>query len=144
MYGIKVQDLNADYVVMARESLDGFAIAGVPGAFWVEYFPILQFIPSWVPGANFKRIAEQYRPVVQQALRQPFQVVKDSIARVLTRSLSSRLRFFVYTKPTEPQKFAYLRDEGPDSLYPTEVRRVRKLLGARTSSHGGDGSRLRR
>ncbi|KAJ3483939.1 hypothetical protein NLI96_g5970 [Meripilus lineatus] len=78
-YGIKIEDLNAEYVVIAREAVEGVVRAGVPGAFWIEYLPFLKFIPSWVPGAAFKRVSEYYKPFIQRMIHQPFQFVKDSL-----------------------------------------------------------------
>ncbi|KAJ7468777.1 hypothetical protein FB451DRAFT_1401131 [Mycena latifolia] len=31
-----------------------------PGAFLIEVLPILKYVPSWFPGANFKRLAKKY------------------------------------------------------------------------------------
>lgn len=84
VYGIKVKDLDADYVVIAREAMEGVGVAGTPGKFWVEFFPFLRFIPSWFPGAGFKRFAEYYSPFVQEMVRRPFQIVKSSLVRTMS------------------------------------------------------------
>ena len=82
VYGIKIDDLNAEYVTVAQEALEGIGIAGLPGMFWVEYLPFLRFIPSWVPGARFKRFAEYYKEFVTRMVEQPFEVVRKSLVSI--------------------------------------------------------------
>ena len=37
--------------------MSGGSEAGILGAFWVEFLPILKYVPSWFPGAGFQRKA---------------------------------------------------------------------------------------
>ncbi len=59
VYDKSITDMNDEYVVVAQDALTGVNVAGVPGAFWVEYFPFLKNIPGWVPGVTFKKFAKQ-------------------------------------------------------------------------------------
>jgi hypothetical protein len=56
-YGIVIQESDDPYVSIAEESLNGLgvALAGIPGAFWVDLIPIMKYVPSWFPGAGFQR-----------------------------------------------------------------------------------------
>ena len=50
-YGIEVQESDDPYISIAEEVLNGIVQAGIPGSFWVDLFPVLQYVPSWFPGA---------------------------------------------------------------------------------------------
>ena len=39
-YGIAVQESDDPYISIAEEVLSGIADAGIPGAFWVDFFPV--------------------------------------------------------------------------------------------------------
>ncbi|KAF8874938.1 cytochrome P450 [Infundibulicybe gibba] len=60
-YGIKVKEKNDPYVETVETSLEGIVAAGVPGAFLVDFMPILKYVPEWMPGAGFKRKAAHWR-----------------------------------------------------------------------------------
>ena len=81
IYGVQIDDVNTDYVAVAQKALEGVIYAVVPGKFWVEYLPILRFIPSWVPGANFKQFTEYYQPAVRQMVQWPFKAVQNALVR---------------------------------------------------------------
>ncbi len=51
---------------MGRESLEAakeanraMVVAAIPGRFLVDYIPFLRYIPEWVPGAKFQKLAPQ-------------------------------------------------------------------------------------
>ena len=46
LYGISVQESDDPYISIAEEAVSGSAEAGIPGAFWVDFLPILKYIPS--------------------------------------------------------------------------------------------------
>ena len=56
-YGIDVKESGDPYISIAEEALTGLAEAAVIGAFWVDTFPLLRFILSWIPGAGFQKNA---------------------------------------------------------------------------------------
>lgn len=60
---------------LAEMSMKGFSLAHIPGAYWVEYFPFLRYIPSWFPGARFQKIAETYKPFVEGMIQKPYEDV---------------------------------------------------------------------
>ena len=77
MYGINA--LGDKYVHLAETSVRAFSEIHVPGMFWVEYLPVLRYVPGWIPGVQFKKYAEYYRPYVQKMINQPFDIVKTSL-----------------------------------------------------------------
>jgi hypothetical protein len=90
-YGISVQESDDPYISIAEEALDGLATAGVPGAFWVDLFPILKYVPSWFPGAGFKKKAERWRAVNHTMAERPFRHVQEQLVQIFSTASSSIL-----------------------------------------------------
>ena len=42
VYGIEVQESGDQYISLAEEVVSGSKEAAIPGAFWVDLFPILE------------------------------------------------------------------------------------------------------
>ncbi|KAF8883970.1 cytochrome P450 [Infundibulicybe gibba] len=76
-YGIKVQEKNDPYVEIVGASVAGFAEAGVPGAFLVDFIPILKYVPEWMPDAGFKRKAARWRDVNYRMAEVPWRLVES-------------------------------------------------------------------
>ena len=76
-YGIAIQESEDPYISIAEEALNGVAQAGIPGAFWVDLFPILKYVPSWFPGAGFQKKAARWREAINTMADKPFDHVQD-------------------------------------------------------------------
>lgn len=63
------------------ESLQSMAKAGIPGLYLVDHIPILKYIPSWFPGAEFKREAERGRKITDKLVYKPYNEVKDALVK---------------------------------------------------------------
>ena len=83
VYGITVQESDDPYISMAEEALSGVAAAGIPGAFWVDMFPILKYVPSWFPGAGFQKKAARWQEGVNSMVENPFRHVQEQLVRIL-------------------------------------------------------------
>ena len=81
-YGIAVRESDDPYISIAEEALSRAAEAGIPGAFWVDWFPILKYVPSWFPGAGFQRKAERVRETSNTMAEKPFRHVQEQLVRV--------------------------------------------------------------
>ncbi|KAJ7146683.1 cytochrome P450 [Mycena epipterygia] len=79
-YGITIQPSNDPYVDLVKEAMHVISVGSVPGQFLVDSIPALQYVPSWFPGANFKRKAEKWRKVMRELLERPFKEAKRNIA----------------------------------------------------------------
>ena len=77
-----VPDLGHEYVLLSEEAVQGLSSIIVPGMFWVDYFPILEYIPRWVPGFQFKKQAEYYKPIVEKMRDKPFDDIVQNMVRV--------------------------------------------------------------
>ena len=78
-YGIDVKESNDLYISIAEEALNGISEVGVVGAFWVDIFPLLKYVPSWVPGAGFQKKAARWKAALMTMAEKPFQHVKEQL-----------------------------------------------------------------
>ena len=79
VYGIKVQESDDQYIALAEEILDAAVEVSIPGAFWVDLFPILAYVPSWFPGAGFQKKAAQWRKLGVTWIEEPFRYVQEQL-----------------------------------------------------------------
>ncbi|KAJ7616483.1 cytochrome P450 [Roridomyces roridus] len=79
-YGIDVLPSDDPYIHIAEEAMYGLSIACVPGSFLVDSIPLLKYVPSWFPGADFQRKARRWREVTQDLVTLPFVEAKRKIA----------------------------------------------------------------
>ncbi|KAF5344737.1 hypothetical protein D9758_015298 [Tetrapyrgos nigripes] len=61
VYGITSQEDRDHYVRLADRAVQGIVHTGNHGSFLVDYFPLLKHIPTWMPGATFKRQAKVWK-----------------------------------------------------------------------------------
>ena len=66
-----------DYLGIAEEAMHKFSLTFVPGKFLVETFPILRFVPAWMPGAKFKRDGKEWVKTVYKLVEHPWQQTMD-------------------------------------------------------------------
>ncbi|KAF8994703.1 cytochrome P450 [Cyathus striatus] len=78
-YGINVQPSNDPYIKLAEAGVQPLLEATVPGAFLVDTFPMLKYIPTWIPGANFKRKANEWHKAARGMVDIPFEATKAAI-----------------------------------------------------------------
>ena len=80
-YGYSIEPSGSDpLVTLADNALDQFSQAAVSGKWLVDILPALQFVPEWLPGAGFKRIARKWSATTERMVELPYQFVKDQIA----------------------------------------------------------------
>ncbi|KAF7975968.1 hypothetical protein HWV62_8106 [Athelia sp. TMB] len=79
-YGIEALPDQDPFISMAEEFSDALTQASLPGAFLVNYLPMLRHVPSWVPGAGFKNKAKEWKKLADLVYSAPFDVMKQAIA----------------------------------------------------------------
>ncbi|KIJ31350.1 hypothetical protein M422DRAFT_267022 [Sphaerobolus stellatus SS14] len=90
-YGFNSKDDNLVKTMSGNSEL--FIRAGRPGAFLVDNFPILKYVPTWFPGANFKRITTAARERADRSREMTFRRVKlqldsgNALSSFVSRSL---------------------------------------------------------
>ena len=81
-YGIAVKESDDPYISIAEVVLKGAGEAGIPGAFWVDMFPILKYVPSWFPGAGFQKKAARWKEAINTMAEVPFRHVQEQLVLV--------------------------------------------------------------
>ncbi|KAF6755378.1 cytochrome P450 [Ephemerocybe angulata] len=76
-YGITPSGDDDPFITQPIKTVEGFARAGVPGTFLVDLIPALKYIPEWVPGTGWKKIARDYRETAIESRARPFNLVHD-------------------------------------------------------------------
>ena len=71
-------------MLTTEEALSGASEAGIPGAFLVDLFPILKYVPSWFWGAGFKKFkkAARWRKAINAMADKPFRHVQEQLVQV--------------------------------------------------------------
>jgi len=59
------------------------------GTYLVDIFPILRYVPSWVPGATFQKEAKIYRQIQDEFHQLPYEETIKNIVRLIYK-ISSR------------------------------------------------------
>jgi len=78
-YGIDVQAEDDPYIHIAEEAIQAASATSTPGKYLVDTLPILKYVPSWMPGAGFKREAAHYRKWTDALLNVPYEAVQKQI-----------------------------------------------------------------
>lgn len=78
-YGIDCAPANDPWIAMSEELGHITTHAGEPGRWLVDSFPWLAYIPTWFPGAGFKRWALEARKTAINLVYMPYQKVKSEV-----------------------------------------------------------------
>ena len=71
-YGIDLEDEENDLVRVVDEGLEAAAQAFVPGRFLIDYLPFLEYVPAWLPGAEFKTLFARWWDANDRIRKMPF------------------------------------------------------------------------
>ncbi|KDQ12026.1 hypothetical protein BOTBODRAFT_34885 [Botryobasidium botryosum FD-172 SS1] len=89
-YGAHAADMNS--VTISEVAMGVFIRASNPNNFLVNTIPQLRYIPSWFPGAEFKRFAKEGNKKYLRMVNTPFEKVKAAMtAGTATSSIASDL-----------------------------------------------------
>ena len=86
-YGLPVGPIDDPYLKTAERALQQLSLAAVPGKYPVDSLPSLKYLPEWMPGAGFQKMAREGRVLAREMIGEPYEVAKKSI--VCTNSLSA-------------------------------------------------------
>ena len=89
VYGVHVDTLEHEYVFLAEKAMEGMSKAALPGSYWVDLFPFLRHVPSWVPFTSARKLGEAYSPYVLAARDKPYEETRTTMV-----SLSITERYF--------------------------------------------------
>ena len=80
-YGLEIQQIDDRYIQTAESALIGLAELFVPGRFLVDSIPLLKYVPTWMPGAGFKRKAKEWKALATEMMDSPFEAAQKAIVR---------------------------------------------------------------
>ncbi|KAI0328373.1 CyP450 monooxygenase [Cubamyces sp. BRFM 1775] len=90
-YGMKALDTDDEYVELAEAAVASFGAIAIPGRYWVDMFPILRFVPSWMPTAGFRRKAQAWKILNHKFRDLPWEWTKTSMNGNSSSSVVSSL-----------------------------------------------------
>jgi hypothetical protein len=61
-----------EFVRIAEEAQLAMVSAARPGAYLVDFLPFLKYVPEWMPGAGFRRVAREGRELAEDLQKKPF------------------------------------------------------------------------
>ncbi|KAF7346364.1 O-methylsterigmatocystin oxidoreductase [Mycena sanguinolenta] len=79
LYGYEVRPSNDHFVALSENAVNKFSESVFPGAAAVNTFPILRYLPSWMPGAGFQRFAAESRQSAKEMREVPFDFAKRNM-----------------------------------------------------------------
>ncbi|KAF7374551.1 O-methylsterigmatocystin oxidoreductase [Mycena sanguinolenta] len=79
VYGYEVQPTNDHFVGLAQGANKRLSDSFFPGAVAVNTFPILRYLPSWMPGADFQQFAAECRQLTKEMREAPLAFVKQNM-----------------------------------------------------------------
>ncbi|KAK6334214.1 hypothetical protein TWF696_002715 [Orbilia brochopaga] len=83
VYGYKTASNGRDpLIALINQFMSEFSSAVVAGAWPVDIFTWLQYLPEWFPGVKFQAIARRYRKTFADATNIPFEFTERQKARV--------------------------------------------------------------
>ncbi|KAH0579388.1 hypothetical protein H2248_003528 [Termitomyces sp. 'cryptogamus'] len=85
-YGYEVQEGRDPFITLIEGANDNFSAATVPGAFLVDFFPALKYLPEWLPGMGFLALAREWAKATQNMIEVPFNYTKQQLASGVSRS----------------------------------------------------------
>lgn len=95
-YGQVLADRGDAYVALADSAMAGLGAAGVFGTFMVDYFPLLKYYPSFLPGGSFQTKAKDWRRLSREMLEMPFKAVKTQMVHPTILLISTNTNSQLY------------------------------------------------
>ncbi|QRV88544.1 cytochrome P450 family protein [Ceratobasidium sp. AG-Ba] len=84
-YGYLVEEPDDLFVTNIKEILAEFSQAAVPTNFLVNIFPILAHVPAWIPGAGWKRFAQEARRKKEKTMSDIYAWTRDDVENKAAR-----------------------------------------------------------
>jgi len=88
VYDYDTKAENDPLVTLADASMYHLVVGTQPGRYFVDYWPLLKYIPAWFPGAWFKRFALEGAALNAEMRDSVFKTVKEEMASLPTSVLT--------------------------------------------------------
>ncbi|CAE6466094.1 unnamed protein product [Rhizoctonia solani] len=80
IYGYQIHGADDPLLKEASQFGQNLSSAAMPTNFLVNVFPILRHVPTWFPGAGWKRVAHQWRKQKEDTMAALFNATKEEVA----------------------------------------------------------------
>jgi len=98
-YGFTVKKEHDPHIEIAELAMSGYNQAIVANNFLVNIIPVLRYVPSFLPGAGFKRKANEWRGYQKQLRNAPFErALRDVVSTKSTFHLFAPINYIKYAK----------------------------------------------
>lgn len=99
MYGYEVLEEGDPVIPVVDLVTEQFSEATAPGAFLVDVFPLLRYVPSWVPGAGFQKTALELKQSLYEMRDLPYSLMRQQMvcfqcSAALPGRLADKIRTF--------------------------------------------------
>ena len=91
-YGIELQETTDEYFNMMERVTDVAEDISVPGRYLVEAAPVFRFLPSWLPGMQFKRYAADAKRDIDAIVTTLLQRAREGMVSFELQSLNVHVR----------------------------------------------------
>jgi len=104
VYGYEAAPYQDEFLALAEEcmSLLSKDIASGGGVWPVDVFPTLQYLPSWFPGAGFRKKAMKWKAKIEEFVEKPYEYLKDSIVSPTVSSYSQSTSMTLHHRNLAP------------------------------------------
>lgn len=79
-YGYKTIEGDDPLVDLAHLANSQLSSSTAPGMYYVDFVHFMKYVPSWLPGAGFKRKAKEYAAVIRDLVENPHNWLKNQLA----------------------------------------------------------------
>ncbi|TFK24657.1 cytochrome P450 [Coprinopsis marcescibilis] len=100
-YGIDDAAYNENLIVKAQAVNQGFSEASIAGRYLVNYIPWLKYVPSWFPGAGWRRHLDAIGKMSEEVSVVPFRDAKERVGRGDLDEHTSVVRRLIEDLPSE-------------------------------------------
>ena len=83
LFGFDVKGIDDMYIKTNDDALESVMECFIPGRYWVDFIPILEYIPSWMPGASFKRKCAVWMKQADAVKNVPFEAARTAFVCAL-------------------------------------------------------------
>ncbi|KAF8268439.1 cytochrome P450 [Lactarius quietus] len=119
-YGIDVQPEGDPYVEGAEKMMQAAAFGSSMEASLLDMIPWLIKLPSWLPGARFKRYAREWNPIILRAAKSPLDKVRrELVAGAATPSVAASTLSKLDKNSTEEE--IWIAEAVPGTMYMASV-----------------------
>ncbi len=78
-YGYEVKDGEDELVTLIEQANANFSRSSLPGAFLVDVFPFLRYLPEWLPGTGFLSLAREWKKDTVASAEVPYAYTKEQM-----------------------------------------------------------------